>query len=1657
MSETLYSTCDFWQFISGASVVWPKDLVKTELEIYRGILKSCLNYYQPWKYLKNNFFLFKNLDLEQCSKLFEMYLSRCYEGTDDDLDKLLSRDPRRDDQLKGLIDDVSAFYFAEKLSLVRSLKLILAYSKDGDVHPYNNEFKEFTTEHLKEDFIVDVFSQFDKLHMETCGAPHNASLMARSKQLETIGSRSSQNRGLDNLKLLCELLDLVLLYFKCTVLTMDQLHSMFEMFKEQWIWQNILINHFNFYLLQEQEFGKKLIASKHILDGSGSHAYVKLANRISYMMVLLVVDGLELELLVESCSLGFMEDERSGMNELILADANYQKFSQQIVKNLPADNNVDPLSPFHLAWAVVQHLKGDPQFGATGNKALAGGVFAYLYERFLDERESRYDEVGAGDLPVSQHNLRTLKLIAFHISRVYTGRYRGPTQSLRCNTIGQILDDGAKSGRVLITWTHTYNGFDVMLHECLSLLATYEKNVGIVENSEIEKATLALSFVAELLRNGGEFVAKSVGQLNRFVDVALAYLNKSLNSGRFGQLLMSHEVVTCSYDVTIAFLNFVLKMVQVAGTICLRIFKYVLDNSGEREADISPGSLSAPLAVVTSLLHSKAANVLLDVVATDLRLLQAALDAQFELIYPMSMYACLGDKVQYIRDIYMERLQSSTEDVNLKIAIIEWLTACLQTQLALTELFISKRDKNKLFGISINQPILSDGDDDVEDRDSILHVLVDLIGVERQFLYRCPSSLLACIMEYFHCMWKKCHLKPITKLRKMKMFWDCLYNVVTTVASLKHKDTKYNKLDCNVVSLSHSLRILAFELIHSLRIKELSYPAELKDFCVKGVIKLLSYFQHRIVHNCTNELANENDVTISSNNNNSNNNDANDNDDRNENFNVTSSSAEMFLFGWRDFMSMLAANKNSDGVTLNGELKSYVIISVYVALLHVKNRTKSLMSATCATLLYFSDCKLEIMKDAKNKEKIMDILTVVCQILNDSLLWSVGMPAVINKEERNKFKALPISLLNMVTEIVSCFCERSKKTKNDDDDVNNGELDVVQAVIGLFLKLSVNHEGAELLAVNQVNEHLGIYVSYLYSNSSVPIHQKQQKFPRQQQQQQQHHQQQQQDNNVNKNTDADINSAQQKQQQQQLRTYHLYVHLISQLLNTLGPLYTTQAMDFIGVHKDRFNFVLECSRIFYSSQQPCRRRSVLDSNSMVNLFHPSSSNQRNLTSSVVGIPARNDTGNLNSIFNTTVATSLHDAGKLKFAGEMASKSFNSIFSSNYNPHNINNMTSPSTFSPFKKSKVTHDSSVQSKTAFGLINQSAFGFNSGINQSAISSPFNQSNLQFGFGDLNNTSANKSSLENYSGSKNIDKEYYIVGDIAVEILELETISLFICQLSKYKKEWMNELPGVLQSIMTNMCTWTHRVVGLLFMPKLLLAISESQKTGQPLNLSLIGLSNLGHHSTDESANFTPEFYKLQQKLLSIVAVNLISMRLFSPPLEEIFFKTDRVLTSFHSFIVMDFSTPFIDDLTPPTFGTLVAIFNFCIDLLGKNEGTRPFSPHKPSTPRSHGSNLSTFVNRKLLLFLMDQVMYLMMSHALKYLREAEVDEQDKQVLKRDLSAEMSSCLMSAYRYLRVGTSSPATPRRSSQGLPAALHFATEHQFLGFADNFVRNVLR
>lgn len=152
----------------------------------------------------------------------------------------------------------------------------------------------------------------------------------------------------------------------------------------------------------------------------------------------------------------------------------------------------------------------------------------------------------------------------------------------------------------------------------------------------------------------------------------------------------------------------------------------------------------------------------------------------FALEFQMPMLACLDMEPAQIRSTFLDRLENELERVDLKMAVIEFVEACINKQLGLTEAFfktdfadreLRKQKKDATEGI-------------------LAYMELYLTAVKAKPNATIVNPLLRRIMSLFHSLWKNNMQSLVEKLIDEKSFWTSIMsplfsdiNSVSTVYS----------------------------------------------------------------------------------------------------------------------------------------------------------------------------------------------------------------------------------------------------------------------------------------------------------------------------------------------------------------------------------------------------------------------------------------------------------------------------------------------------------------------------------------------------------------------------------------------------------------------------------------------------------------------------------------------------------------------------------------------------------------------------------------------------------------------------------------------------------------------------------------------------------
>uniref|UniRef100_A0A2K5EXH5 Nucleoporin NUP188 n=1 Tax=Aotus nancymaae TaxID=37293 RepID=A0A2K5EXH5_AOTNA len=299
-------------------------------------------------------------------------------------------------------------------------------------------------------------------------------------------------------------------------------------------------------------------------------------------------------------------------------------------------------------------------------------------------------------------------------------------------------------------------------------------------------------------------------------------------------------------------------------------------------------------------------------------------------------------------------------------------------------------------------------------------------------------------------------------------------------------------------------------------------------------------------------------------------------------------------------------------------------------------------------------------------------------------------------------------------------------------------------------------------------------------------------------------------------------------------------------------------------------------------------------------------------------------------------------------------------------------------------------------------------------------------------------------------------------------------FILQLSNFMKEWHFHLPQLMRDIQVNLGYLCQACTSLLHSRKMLqhylqnkngdgLPSAVAQRVQRPPSAASAAPSSSSSSSkqpaTDTEASEQRALHTVQYGLLKILSRTLAALRHFTPDVCQILLDQSLDLAEYNFLFALSFTTPTFDSEVAPSFGTLLATVNVALNMLGELD--------KKKEPLTQAVGLSTQAEgtrtlKSLLMFTMENCFYLLISQAMRYLRDPAVHPRDKQRMKQELSSELSTLLSSLSRYFRRGApSSPATGvLPSPQGKSTSLSKASpesQEPLIQLVQAFVRHVQR
>ncbi|XP_063966754.1 nucleoporin NUP188-like [Lytechinus pictus] len=188
-------------------------------------------------------------------------------------------------------------------------------------------------------------------------------------------------------------------------------------------------------------------------------------------------------------------------------------------------------------------------------------------------------------------------------------------------------------------------------------------------------------------------------------------------------------------------------------------------------------------------------------------------------VAPMSLFGCLGNQAPAFRDAFLFRLQTHSEDIRLRVGILELLAVSAETQPGFSELFLNlqpKKDdpkgkKKKEKGDEKQSP---KKEQELEiGKISCLHAVLDILEEDKQGTTHSPPDLHCAALGFLQALWQDRRETALTILRKRPKFWN-------DVTAPLFKDPPAPKPDSQATSSlikirAHALRILSLECFHA--------------------------------------------------------------------------------------------------------------------------------------------------------------------------------------------------------------------------------------------------------------------------------------------------------------------------------------------------------------------------------------------------------------------------------------------------------------------------------------------------------------------------------------------------------------------------------------------------------------------------------------------------------------------------------------------------------------------------------------------------------------------------------------------------------------------------------------------------------------------------
>lgn len=287
-------------------------------------------------------------------------------------------------------------------------------------------------------------------------------------------------------------------------------------------------------------------------------------------------------------------------------------------------------------------------------------------------------------------------------------------------------------------------------------------------------------------------------------------------------------------------------------------------------------------------------------------------------------------------------------------------------------------------------------------------------------------------------------------------------------------------------------------------------------------------------------------------------------------------------------------------------------------------------------------------------------------------------------------------------------------------------------------------------------------------------------------------------------------------------------------------------------------------------------------------------------------------------------------------------------------------------------------------------------------------------------------------------------------------------FLLQLSRFCKEWQFHLPHLLRDVQINLCYLCQTCTYLLHSRNMLHHYLQA-KNGEALASGPRAQRDPQTPSKAAAEGGGGEREEAEQKallvvqcsLLKILSKTLATLQHFTPDCCQIILDQCMDLAEYRTLFVLSFTTSAFDADVAPSFGTLLATINVALSMLGEVEKKEPAS----LSVASLASSEETQALKSLLMFTMENCFYVLISQAVRCLKDPSIAPRDKQRLKQELGSELSTLLSSLSRHFRRGA--PSSPSSSLLPSPQPPGAKSSHEgqepFIQLVQAFVRHIQR